>query len=163
MWAVSVSVVLPGAIPRAMFAPGPHSPCISASGSVPPDQISALDLFRGSITKHPLIAGRNDRLATSYQIGFSDYEWPQSVPVRFSGATIDQEYLLEGAIARLRHLGHQHADIAMFLDKAEFLLFQEIDGKKLPRSPGMFRSRRNSARSRTSQEVSSSGCGSSTK
>ena len=101
------------------------------------EQYAAVELFRGTMVRHSLIAYRDDRPARSRQIGFDEAglmepspHWPGYVPIRLPEAISVQERLPPGAAAVLINQSHTYTDLYLPIDKGEKKLLDEIDGKR---------------------------------
>jgi SAM-dependent methyltransferase len=105
----------------------PHAPRIAALP--PPQQFAAVELFRGTITRHTVIAYRSDD-DTSGRIDFSQPAAAQWVPIRVPTAVAVQERLPPGAAAALLNRAHTSTDLVMFVDRGELSTFRAIDGER---------------------------------
>lgn len=100
------------------------------SGLPEREQHAAVDLFRGTITRHNFIAYRSDRLAEPQPIRFSDNQWPGYVPIRLPWTMCVLERVPTGSAAVLLNRAHQHSDLILAVNEGQFGLFKEIDGRK---------------------------------
>jgi SAM-dependent methyltransferase len=105
----------------------PHATRISALSSA--GQHAAVELFRGTITTHSLIAQRDvDVDLTTLDFGSPEADtWtPMLVPT----AVAVEERLPPGAAAALLNRAHTATDLVMFVDVADFAAFRAIDGTR---------------------------------
>jgi SAM-dependent methyltransferase len=94
------------------------------------EQYAAVELFRGTMVRHSLIAYRNDGPGGSQQVSFADDAWLGYVPVRVPDTICVQERLPAGAAAVLINQSHTDKDLFMPIDSVEKCLFDEIDGNR---------------------------------
>jgi SAM-dependent methyltransferase len=96
----------------------------------PPLQHAAVELLRGTITKHSFIAYRDDCPVESQPITFSGDAWRDFVPLPLPGILCIQERLPAGAVAVLINPAHIHPDLALPIDEAQARVFAAIDSKR---------------------------------
>ena len=94
------------------------------------EQHAAVELFRGTITRHNFIAYRSDRLAEPQPIRFSDNQWLGYVPIRLPWTMCIRDRVPTGSAAVLLNRAHQHSDLVLAINERQFGLFNEIDGRK---------------------------------
>jgi SAM-dependent methyltransferase len=94
----------------------------------PAEQYAAIELFRGTMTRHSIIVSREDSAVGSQQINFSDDVWLSYIPIRMSDTICIQERLPPGAAAVLINQAHTYRDMFLPIGSAEKLLFDAIDG-----------------------------------
>jgi SAM-dependent methyltransferase len=107
----------------------PHAARIA--GMAPPDQFAAVELFRGTTTRHTVIAfDRDDH--ESGRVDFSDPTATSWVPLRAPTATAvtGDERLPPGVAGALLNRAHTDADLVMFVDAHELETFDAIDGRR---------------------------------
>jgi SAM-dependent methyltransferase len=92
-----------------------------------PEQYAAIELFRGTMVRHSVIAYRSDN-AASQQITFSGDAWLGYVPIRMSDTICVQERLPAGAAGVLINQTHTYKDLFLPIGTTEKLLFDAIDG-----------------------------------
>jgi SAM-dependent methyltransferase len=92
------------------------------------DQSAAAELFRGTMTRHSLIAYRDDDVRDLHRIDFSGDAWPAYVPVRMPDTICLDQRLPPGASAVLINRGHTYTDIHLPINAREKRLFDSIDG-----------------------------------
>jgi SAM-dependent methyltransferase len=108
----------------------PAGVCARVSDLSPRDQHAAVELFRGTMVRHSLIAYRDARRAAAQRIDFSGGAWRSYVPIRVPGTICVRERLPHDAAAVLINAGHTHTDIVLSIDASELRLFEAIDGAK---------------------------------
>jgi len=91
------------------------------------EQYAALELFRGCMVEHSLIAYRNDG-TTGYAIDFDGDDWLDYVPLRRPETVVVEERLPPSANAVLINRGHTYTDIYLPIDAPQKKLFDAIDG-----------------------------------
>jgi len=91
------------------------------------EQYSLLELFRGTMTRHTAIAFDADD-ATSGALDFADPAVGGWVPMLMPTAIAVEERLPPGAAAALINRAHDDTDLVLFANRAEYEIFQSIDG-----------------------------------
>jgi SAM-dependent methyltransferase len=94
------------------------------------EQYAAVELFRGTMVRHSVIAYRDDRPAEHRPVRFEDGCWQSYVPIRLPMTISVQERLPPGAAAVLINRSHTYTDLYLPIDKDERLLFEAIDGRR---------------------------------
>jgi hypothetical protein len=102
----------------------PHAGLIAAMDDV--DQFAAMELFRGTIVRHNLIAFRDDSPVAPLDWG-SD-AWRSYVPLVPVSVVIVKERLPPGIAAAVINRAHSDRDLVCFLDTDELATFTAIDG-----------------------------------
>lgn len=92
------------------------------------EQYHAVELFRGTMTRHSFIAYRNDCPDTSINFGGDD--WPNHVPIRTAAATVVKKKLPPGASAAILNRAHTFTDLVLFVDDRQLDFFERIDGTR---------------------------------
>ena len=92
-----------------------------------PEQYAAIELFRGTMVRHSVIAYRNDSSAAG-EISFSGDAWHEYVPIKMSDTICVQERLPAGAAAVLINQTHTYKDLFFPIGLAEKQWFDAIDG-----------------------------------
>jgi SAM-dependent methyltransferase len=92
------------------------------------DQYAAVELFRGTMVRHSVVAYRNDEPAGSQSISFDGDAWRTYVPIRLSDTICVQERLPPGAAGVLINRTHTYRDLFMSIDATEKRLFDAVDG-----------------------------------
>ena len=93
------------------------------------EQYAALELFRGTMVAHSLVAYRNDG-PSRHDIGFDGDDWLGYVPIRLPETIAVEERLPAGAAAVLINRSHTYTDIYLPIDAQQKALFDAIDGMK---------------------------------
>ena len=96
----------------------------------PPLQHAAVELLRGTMTKHNFIAHRDDRRGESRSITFAGDAWLDWVPLRLPWTLCIRERGPPGFVAVLINRAHTYADLALPIDAAQERVFAAIDGKR---------------------------------
>jgi SAM-dependent methyltransferase len=94
------------------------------------EQYAAIELFRGTMVRHSLVAYRNDCAGGSQQVSFDGENWLGYVPIRMSDTIAVQDRLPAGAAAVLINQTHTYRDLFLPVDSAEKQLFDAIDGNR---------------------------------
>lgn len=111
-----------------MVAKTPHAARLASLPA--PRQHAAVELLRGTMVKHNLIAYRDDRSGPSQPITFLDDGWRDYVPIRLPWTICVRERLPPGSVAVLINQAHTYTDILLFIDAAADRLLGAIDGKR---------------------------------
>jgi SAM-dependent methyltransferase len=93
------------------------------------EQNAALELFRGTMLRHSLIAYRDDAPRNGSFPRFDDEEWLGYVPIRLPEAVCLRNRLPAGAAAVLVNQGHEYHDLFLPIDSEQLRLYEAIDGK----------------------------------
>jgi SAM-dependent methyltransferase len=94
------------------------------------EQYAAIELFRGTMVRHSLIAYRNDNPSAPQQISFADDTWLGCVPIRMADTICVQDRLPPGSAAVLINRTHTYRDLSMPIGPTEKRLFDAIDGNR---------------------------------
>jgi 2-polyprenyl-3-methyl-5-hydroxy-6-metoxy-1,4-benzoquinol methylase len=106
----------------------PHAPRLAA---LPPmEQYAAVELWRGTMLRHSLIAYRADRPGDRHLPRFDGDDWLGYVPLRLPEAITVQQRLPAGAAAALINQSHSDPDLVLFVDAAELQMVAAIDGRR---------------------------------
>lgn len=92
-------------------------------------QYAAVELFRGTMARHSVVAVRDDRPGRAQPISFDDNSWPAYVPLRMPDTICVQEKLPPGAAGVLINRSHTFTDLYLPIDAREKSLFDAIDGE----------------------------------
>jgi hypothetical protein len=92
------------------------------------EQYAAVELFRGTMVTHSVVAYRNDNPLGPQQPSFNGDAWLGYVPIRMPDTIMVQERLPTGAAAVLINQTHTYRDIYLPIDSIEKRLFNAIDG-----------------------------------
>ena len=106
----------------------PHAARLAALA--PPLQHAAVELLRGTMTKHNFIAYRDDRSGESQPITFDGDAWLRSVPLRLPWTLCVRDRVHPGFVAVLINRAHSYPDLALPIDAAQQRVFLTIDGKR---------------------------------
>jgi 2-polyprenyl-3-methyl-5-hydroxy-6-metoxy-1,4-benzoquinol methylase len=96
----------------------------------PPLQHAAVELLRGTMTKHDFVAYRDDRAGESQPISFDGERWLSYVPLRLPWTLAVRERLPAGASAVLINRSHPYPDLALPINATQERVFSAIDGKR---------------------------------
>jgi SAM-dependent methyltransferase len=94
------------------------------------DQYAAIELFRGTMVRHSLVAYRNDGGGDRQNISFDGDVWLGYVPIRMSDTVCVQDRLPPGAAAVLINRTHTYKDLFLPISPTEKQLFDGIDGAR---------------------------------
>lgn len=111
-----------------MIANAPHAARLASLPA--PAQYAAVELFRGTMVRHKLIAYRDDRVGESQPITFTGDRWREYVPIPVPWTVCVRERLSPGSVAVLINRAHSFTDLILAIDKNEDRLFTAIDGKR---------------------------------
>ncbi len=93
-----------------------------------PEQYAAIELFRGTMARHSVIAYRSDRKSNTQDVSFTGDAWLDYVPIRMSDTICVQERLPAGAAGVLINQTHTYRDMFLPIGTGEKLLLDAIDG-----------------------------------
>lgn len=93
-----------------------------------PEQYAAVELFRGTMSRHSFIAYRNDAPQVIAGINFSGSDWLRYIPIRMADTISVRDRVPPQFAAVLINRAHTYRDIIMALDLEELRLFESIDG-----------------------------------
>jgi SAM-dependent methyltransferase len=92
------------------------------------EQSAAIELFRGTMVRHSVVAYRNDSPTDPRQLNFAGDSCLDYVPIRMSDTICVQDHLPPGAAAVLINQTHTDRDLFLPIDSIEKRLFDAIDG-----------------------------------
>lgn len=99
----------------------------------PREQYAAMELWRGAMATHSLIAARDDdgigNGADGDGIGFDDERWPRFVPIRLPSTDCVQDNLPPGAVGLLFNRNHRFHDLILPVDADQKAMLDAIDGE----------------------------------
>jgi 2-polyprenyl-3-methyl-5-hydroxy-6-metoxy-1,4-benzoquinol methylase len=96
-----------------------------------PMQYAAVELLRGTMTKHSFIAYRDDRVGDPQPINFDGDAWRGWVPLRLPWTLcVRDDRVPPGFAAVLINPTHTYPDLALPIDAAGARIFTAIDGKR---------------------------------
>jgi SAM-dependent methyltransferase len=93
-----------------------------------PDQYAAIELFRGTMIRHSVIAYGDERTTLAQQVDFSKDAWLDYVPIRMSDTICVQDRLPAGAAGVLINQTHTYKDLFLPIGSTEKQMFDAIDG-----------------------------------
>jgi hypothetical protein len=93
-------------------------------------QHAAVELLRGTMTKHSFIAYRDDRAGDSQPITFDGDAWRGYVPLRLPWTLCIRDRAPPGYAAVLINRAHTYPDLALPIDAAQERIFSAIDGNR---------------------------------
>jgi very-short-patch-repair endonuclease/SAM-dependent methyltransferase len=106
----------------------PHAARLGALS--PPAQHAAVELLRGTMTRHNFIAYRNDGAAASQRVAFDGDAWRNSVPLRLPWTLAIRDRAPPGFAAVLINRAHGYPDLALPITAAEERIHAAIDGRR---------------------------------
>jgi hypothetical protein len=92
-------------------------------------QYAAMELWRGTMTAHSLLIGRDDG-ARRTPIGFDDEHWNGYLPIRLPSTLCVQERLPPGSAGVLLNRSHPFHDLILPIGAPEKRMFDAIDGRR---------------------------------
>jgi len=106
-----------------------HIPQASRLAQLPlAEQYAAVELFRGTMVRHSVVAYRDDSPGGPQRVRFAGDAWLGYVPIRMPDTICVQERLPAGAAAVLINQTHTYRDLILPIDSTEKRLFDAIDG-----------------------------------
>jgi SAM-dependent methyltransferase len=96
----------------------------------PRSQHAAVELLRGTMTKHSFIAYRDDHAGESQPITFSGDTWRGYVPLRLPWTLCIRDRAPPGSVAVLINRAHTYPDLALPIDAVQERIFTAIDGNR---------------------------------
>jgi SAM-dependent methyltransferase len=96
----------------------------------PRSQHAAVELLRGTMTKHSFIAYRDDHAGESQPITFSGDTWRGYVPLRLPWTLCVRDRAPPGSVAVLINRAHTYPDLALPIDAVQERIFTAIDGNR---------------------------------
>jgi SAM-dependent methyltransferase len=106
----------------------PHAARLSSL--IPPLQHAAVELLRGTMTRHNFIAYRDDRGRESQPIKFDGDAWRGWVPLRLPWTLCIRDRVPPGFATALINRAHTYPDLAFLIDEAQERIFAAIDGNR---------------------------------
>jgi SAM-dependent methyltransferase len=106
----------------------PHAARLAALA--PLLQHAAVELLRGTMTRHSFIAYRDDCVGDSQPINFDGDAWRGYVPLRLPWILCIRDRVPPGFAAVLINPAHTYPDLALPIDAAQERIFAAIDGKR---------------------------------
>src|ERR1700754_965258 len=103
-------------------------------------QYAAIELFRGTMVRHGVVAYRSDRLEQKDHFDFEGDAWLGYTPIRLPDTLVLRDRLPEGAAAVLINRNHTYTDLYLPIDTRQRRLLDAIDGQttiqEICREPG---------------------------
>jgi SAM-dependent methyltransferase len=96
----------------------------------PPSRYAAVELLRGTMTRHNFIAYRSDRVDESQPIRFDGDAWRGWVPLLVPWTLCIRDRAPPGFVAVLINRAHTYPDLALPIDAAQERVFAAIDGNR---------------------------------
>jgi SAM-dependent methyltransferase len=109
-------------------AKSPHAARLAALEE--PAQHAALELYRGTMTRHRFIAYRSEQIAADQRVCFTGEQWRDYVPIRLPWTLCVRDGLPPGSVAVLLNRVHEYPDLLLYLNAAEDRILLRIDGKR---------------------------------
>jgi SAM-dependent methyltransferase len=94
------------------------------------EQYAALELFRGTMVRHSIVAYHKDRPAHATDIAFDGDTWREYVPVRLPDTIAVKDRLPPGASGVLINRNHTYTDLYLPIDARQEKLLAAIDGER---------------------------------
>jgi SAM-dependent methyltransferase len=106
----------------------PHAAMLAA---LPPaEQYAAMELFRGTMSRHSLVIHRSDDPVEMTQHSRSQADWSTAVPIRLRDTIGVEEPLPPGAASVLINRSHTYPDLILPISADEKRFVDEIDGHR---------------------------------
>ena len=93
------------------------------------DQFAAIELFRGTMVRHAVIARRSDAPPAA-AVDFDGDAWPEYRPIRLPETQVIRERLPAGAAAVLINRNHTFTDLYLPIDARQLRWLEAIDGTR---------------------------------
>jgi len=111
-----------------MVEKSPHAKKLATLSA--PLQHAAVELFRGTMVSHSVIAYRNDRSGATQPITFEDDRWRSFIPLPLPWTLRVRERLPKGSAAVLINRAHSFTDLVLPIDAVEASLLDAVDGER---------------------------------
>ena len=106
----------------------PHAERLAA---LPPaEQYAAMELFRGSMSRHSVVVNRDDDASQQWRYEPDDSILMDAIPIRLPQALTIEERLPPGSAAVLLNQSHTYPDLVLPMDADEKRLVDAIDGRQ---------------------------------
>jgi SAM-dependent methyltransferase len=110
------------------LAPAPHHAKLAA---LPPfEQYAAIELFRGTMVRHAVVAYHSREPAHNVTVDFDNDAWLDYVPIRLPDTVAVRERLPAGASAVLINRNHTYTDLYLPIDARQDRLLAGIDERR---------------------------------
>jgi len=93
-------------------------------------QHAAVELLRGTMTRHSFISYRDDRVDCGQPISFDSDAWLGYIPLRLPWTLSIRDRVPPGFVAVLINRAHTYPDLALPIGAAQERVFAAIDGKR---------------------------------
>ena len=93
-------------------------------------QYAAIELFRGTMVRHAVVAYRKDRPAQGAPVDFDGEAWQSYKPIRLPDTLAVRDRLPPGATAVLINRNHSFNDLYLPIDARQERLLAAIDGER---------------------------------
>lgn len=110
------------------IATTPHASRLAALSER--DQYIQMELWRGLITNHSVVARRSDVNKDETKVRFDDERFLGYVPIRLPWTMCIQERIPPGAAGVLVNQTHQFSDLFIIINEQEKQMFDAIDGRR---------------------------------
>lgn len=94
------------------------------------EQFAAVELLRGTIARHSLIAYGRHASEGKTRIEFDGVEWPSYVPLRLPSTIVVRERQPPGATAVLLNQAHTYPDLILPVNAIELKMVEATDGRR---------------------------------
>jgi len=94
------------------------------------ERYAAMELWRGTMSSHSVIAYRSDKNAGGTEILFDSDGWDSYIPLRRATTICVHERLPSGAAGVLLNRSHRFHDLILVIDAREERMFDAIDGHR---------------------------------
>lgn len=120
---------------QAPYLPGCGSPASTPHASrlaalSPAEQYAELELFRGSMVRHSVVAYGSEEAARRCAVDFEGDHWLTYVPIRLPDTIAVRERQPPGATAVLINRNHTYTDLYLPIDAGQERLLDAIDGER---------------------------------
>lgn len=94
------------------------------------EQYAAMELWRGTMTCHSLVASRSGTRRNSASFSFAGNRWTSFVPLRLPNTMCVQQRLPAGAAGVLLNRSHPFHDLILVINAQEKRMFDSVDGRR---------------------------------
>jgi SAM-dependent methyltransferase len=111
------------------IAATPHATRLAALSER--EQFAAMELWRGTIARHSVLARCREASGAGAKVGFDDARWRRYVPIRRPASICVKERLPAGAAGVLLNRSHApHHDLILVINAEEKQMVDAIDGRR---------------------------------
>jgi SAM-dependent methyltransferase len=96
----------------------------------PKEQYAAMELFRGAMVRHSLVAYKEERYTQAQAVNFESDAWLGYIPIRLPDTIAVKDRLPAGAAAVLINRNHTFTDLYLPVDKQRERLIAAVDGER---------------------------------